>query len=75
MGYVVVGTLACSSQLSAQRSSTDNVELSGDILATALPAAALASTLIWKDDQRATLQFAMTTVTSFAVTHVLKRVV
>ena len=75
LGYVVVGTLACSSQLSAQRSSTDNVELSGDILATALPAAALASTLIWKDDQRATLQFAMTMVTSFAVTHVLKRVV
>ena len=75
LGYVVVGTLACSSQLSAQRSSTDNVELSGDILATALPAAALASTLIWKDDQRATLQFAMTIVTSFTVTHVLKRVV
>ena len=75
LGYVVVGTLACSGQLSAQRSSADNVELSGDVLATALPAAALASTLIWKDDQRATLQFAMTTVTSFAVTHVLKRVV
>ena len=75
LGYVVVGTLACSSQLSAQRSSTENVELSGDILATALPAAALASTLIWKDDQRATLQFAMTTVTFFAVTHSLKRVV
>ena len=70
---VLVGTLACSSQLYAQ--DVQNIEASGDFLATALPAAALASTLIWKDDQRATLQFGMTMVTSFAVTHVLKRVV
>jgi len=72
---VIVGTLACSSQLSAQGSNAENIETSGDILATALPAAALASTLIWKDGQRATLQFAKTIVTSFGVTHVLKRVI
>ncbi len=72
---VILGTLACSSQLSAQGRSAENIETSGDILATALPAAALASTLIWKDGQRATLQFAKTIVTSFGVTHVLKRVI
>ncbi len=68
---VIVGALAFASQLDAQ----DGVETSGDILATALPAAALISTLVWKDDQPATLQFAKTIVTSFGVTHVLKRVV
>ncbi len=68
---VIVGALAFASQLDAQ----DGVETSGDILATALPAAALISTLVWKDDQPATLQFAETIVTSFGVTHVLKRVV
>ena len=46
----IVGTLAWSSQLYAQ----DNVENSGDFFATALPVAALTSTLIWKDDQQAT---------------------
>ncbi len=69
---LVVGTVACSSQLSAQDNSIEN---SGDFFAIALPAAALTSTLIWKDGQRATLQFAETMVTSFAVTHVLKRVI
>ena len=68
---VIVGALAFASQLDAQ----DGVETSGDILATALPAAALISTLVWKDGQPATLQFAKTIVTSFGVTHVLKRVV
>ncbi len=67
----IVGTLAWSSQLYAQ----DSVENSGDFFATALPVAALTSTLIWKDGQPATLQFAKTIVTSFGVTHVLKRVV
>ena len=67
----IVGALAFASQLDAQ----NGVETSGDILATALPAAALISTLVWKDDQPATLQFAETIVTSFGVTHVLKRVV
>ncbi len=69
---VVVGTLACSSQLSAQDNSIEN---SGDFFAVALPAAAFASTLIWRDGQRATLQFAAMAVTTFTVTHVLKRVV
>ena len=69
---VVVGTVAGSSQLSAQDS---NVENSGDVLAVGLPVAALASTLAWKDDQQATLQFAETMVTSVGVTHVLKRVI
>ncbi len=68
---VIVGALAFASQLDAQ----DGVEKSGDVLATALPVAALISTLVWKDDQPATLQFAKTIVTSFGVTHVLKRVV
>ena len=68
---VIVGALAFASQLDAQ----DGVERSGDVLATALPVAALISTLVWKDDQPATLQFAKTIVTSFGVTHVLKRVV
>ena len=69
---VVVGTVACSSQLHAQ---DNDIENSGDFFAIALPVAALTSTLVWKDDQKATLQFAKTTVTSFAVTHVLKRVI
>jgi len=67
----IVGTLACSSQLYAQ----DNIENSGDFFATALPVAALTSTLVWQDDEQATLQFAKAIVTSFGVTHVLKRVV
>ena len=67
----VVGALACSSQLYAQ----DAVAKSGDFLATALPVAALVSTLVWKDDQPATLQVAKTMVTSFGVTHLLKRVI
>ncbi len=68
---VIVGALAFASQLDAQ----DGVETSGDILATALPAAALISTLVWKDGRPATLQFAKTVVTTFGVTHVLKLVV
>ncbi len=67
----IVGSVACASQLCAQ----DSVENSGDFFAAALPAAALASTLVWKDDQRATLQFAKTMVTSFGVTHLLKRAI
>ncbi len=68
---VIVGSVACASHLCAQNS----IENSGDFFAAAPPAAALTSTLVWKDDQRATLQFAKTMVTSFGVTHLLKRAI
>ena len=68
---VILGTVACSSQLSAQ---DENIENSGDYFAVGLPMVALAST-IWRDGQPATLQFAKSMVTSVWTTHVLKRAV
>ena len=69
---VIVATVACSSQVSAQDS---NIENSGDYFAVGLPVVALASTLAWRDGQQATLQFAKSMVTSAWTTHVLKRAV
>ena len=69
---VIVGTVACSTQLSAQG---DNVENSGDYLSIGLPLLALTSTLAWRDDQPATLDFARSMVTSAWTTIVLKRAV
>ena len=47
----------------------------GDNLQIALPASALVSTFIWKDHQKAPLQFIKTMGTSFVVTHRLKRAI
>jgi membrane-associated phospholipid phosphatase len=69
---VIVGTVACSTQLSAQG---DNIENSGDYLSIGLPLVALASTVGWRDGQPATLDFAKSMVTSVWTTVVLKRAV
>lgn len=50
-------------------------ELSGDILANAFPVVAFASTLIYKNGDIGTLQFAKAMGTSFVLTHSLKRII
>ncbi len=51
------------------------VELSGDILEFAMPAAALGSTFIWKDDSQPTWQFVKAIGTSFLISRTLKIVI
>jgi len=50
-------------------------EKSGDILQIALPAIAGISTLIYKDGQKGTLQFAKSMLVSIIVTHGLKTII
>lgn len=50
-------------------------EISGDILEYAMPGAALASTFIWKDDSRPTLQLAKTVGLALGTAYILKQVV
>lgn len=50
-------------------------EISGDILEYAMPAAALASTFIWTDDSRPTLQFAKTVGVAVGTAYILKSVI
>jgi len=52
-----------------------NYEKIGDNLQMALPVSAFASTFIWKDNQKAPLQFIKTMGSSFIVTHSLKRII
>lgn len=52
-----------------------NYEKIGDNLQIALPVSAFASSFIWKDNQKAPLQFIKTMGTSFIVTHSLKRII
>ena len=47
----------------------------GDIASVAFPLSAFASTFIWKDDKKASLQFIKTMGTSLVVTHSLKRII
>lgn len=61
------------SHLSVAQKTTQ--EKSGDVLATALPAAALVTTFIFKNGDKGTLQFAESMATSFVVTHSLKRLI
>lgn len=51
------------------------VELSGDILEYAMPAMALTSTFIWRDDTRPTWQFVKSLGTAVGVAYVLKKTV
>lgn len=48
------------------------VQISGDILEYAMPAMALTSTLIWKDDTRPTLQFIKAFGTAVGTAYLLK---
>ena len=50
-------------------------EKSGDIIQIALPVSAFASTIIWQDEQKPTLQFIKTMGASFVITHSLKRII
>jgi len=52
-----------------------NYEKIGDNLQIALPVSAFASSFIWKDNQKAPLQFIKTMGSSFIVTHSLKRII
>lgn len=53
----------------------NGVELSGDILEYAMPAMALTSTFIWRDDTRPTWQFVKSLGTAVGVAYVLKKTV
>ena len=50
-------------------------EKSGDILSYAMPISAFTTTLIFRNQQKGTLQFAESMATSFVVTHSLKRII
>jgi membrane-associated phospholipid phosphatase len=59
--------------LSIVKAQNKTITTSGDILQYALPAAALGSTFLWKDDQtKPTLQFAKAYGTSLALSFALK---
>jgi len=53
----------------------DFIERSGDVIQLALPGAALASTFIWKDESKPTLQFLKTGAVSFVMTQSLKVII
>lgn len=50
-------------------------EISGDVLATALPLVALGSTFIYKNGDKGTSQFIKSAATTFLLTHSLKRLI
>lgn len=62
-------------QLRAQSQKESDVEVSGDILRLALPAAALGSTLIFRDQRKSTLRFAASLGTTVALSYSLKRII
>lgn len=51
------------------------IEISGDILEYAMPAMALTSTFIWKDDQHSTWQFVKSIGSAFVISRSLKYIV
>lgn len=57
------------------RGQEKGIEVSGDILSLALPAAAFTSTIIWKDGEKSTLRFIGAMGVSVAVTYSLKLIV
>jgi len=67
--------LICMVFISKIKAQNINYEKIGDNLQMALPVSAFASTFIWKDNQKAPLQFIKTMGSSFIVTHSLKRII
>ena len=65
----------CGLLLFSSNAQTSNIEKSGDILEIVLPVTAFASTFIWKDQQKAPMQFIKTMGTSFVITHTIKRLI
>ena len=61
--------------LSSSNAQTSNIEKSGDIIQIALPITAFVSTFIWKDQQKAPIQFVKTMGASFTITHAIKRLI
>jgi len=68
----ILGIMFFTNCVFAQRS---DIEKSGDILKVALPITALASTLIWDDGQKGTLQFVKSMGTSVLITYSAKRII
>ena len=60
--------------ISTIKSQNINYEKTGDKLKIILPVSAFASTFIWKDNQKAPIQFIKTMGFSFMVMHSLKRI-
>ena len=67
--------LICMVFISKIKAQNINYEKIGDKLKIALPVSAFASSFIWKDNQKAPLQFIKTMGSSFIVTHSLKRII
>ena len=67
--------LICMVFISKIKAQNINYEKIGDNLQIALPVSAFASSFIWKDNQKAPLQFIKTMGSSFIVTHSLKRII
>ena len=65
----------CGLHLFSSNAQNPNIEKSGDILEIVLPVTAFASTFIWKDQQKAPMQFIKTMGTSFVITHAIKRLI
>ena len=65
----------CGLLLFSSNAQTPNIEKSGDILEIVLPVTAFASTFIWKDQQKAPMQFIKAMGTSFVITHAIKRLI
>jgi len=57
------------------KSQNSNIELSGDILEIVVPVSALASTFVYKDNYKGTIQFIKSFGLSMIVTHSLKRII
>lgn len=71
--YILILGIGCyPTNTNAQKS---GFEKSGDILEYAFPAIAGASTLIWKDDKKGTLQFVKTIGSALVVAYTLKKVI
>jgi membrane-associated phospholipid phosphatase len=51
------------------------IEISGDVIQIALPAAAFSSALIWTDESKPVLQFIKGSASTFLLTHGLKRLI
>ena len=67
--------ILCVLIVTALKAQNFNIEKSGDIISVALPISAFASTIIWQDKQKPTLQFIKTMWMSLVITHSLKRII
>ena len=73
--FLFISIILLGLQLSTAQQPKDNIEISGDYIEKILPALALSSTFIWKNDKRDYLQFVYTLGSTLIVVNGLKRTV